>query len=188
PGSADARGRAGADVVVGPAEVSAMKRPLQSLIAATYLTLIELGRRSIAFAQGLPTPGASGPVVPAPDGGAMMAPAIILALALLGGLILLVAIVDIRRKRRAQAIAIEGQIADALVRGPGLAGGAITRVAHMPLSGRAAPTVEVRGEVEYPELREAAVRVVRQELLRHHPEGRVEDRIFVSPPLPAGRH
>jgi len=42
--------------------------------------------------------------------------------------------------------------------------------------------------VEYPELREAAVRIVRQELLRHHQEGRVEDRIFVSPPVPAARH
>jgi hypothetical protein len=46
--------------------------------------------------------------------------------------------------------------------------------------------VEIRGQVEYPDLREVAVRIVRQELLRHHPEGRVEDRIFVSPPVPAG--
>jgi hypothetical protein len=57
----------------------------------------------------------------------------------------------------------------------------------VPLTGRAGPTAEVRGEVEYPELRELAVRIVRQELLRHHPEGVVEDRIFVSPPVPAGR-
>jgi len=47
--------------------------------------------------------------------------------------------------------------------------------------------VEVRGEVEYPELRETAVRIVRQELLRHHPEGSVEDRIFVLPPIAAAR-
>jgi hypothetical protein len=94
---------------------------------------------------------------------------------------------DLRRKRRAQAVAIEGQIADALMREPRLTGAVITTLATVPLGG-GVPTVEVRGEVEYPELREAAVRIVRQELLRHHPEGRVEDRIFVSPPVPAGRH
>jgi hypothetical protein len=116
-----------------------------------------------------------------------MAPAIILAVALLGGLILAVAVVDLRRKRRAQAIAIEGQIADALMREPRLRGTVITTVAEVPLTGRAGPTVEVRGEVEYPELRETAVRIVRQELLRHHPEGSVEDRIFVLPPVPAAR-
>jgi hypothetical protein len=114
-----------------------------------------------------------------------MAPAIILAVALLGGLILAVAIMDLRRKRRAQAIAIEGQIADALMREPRLTGTVITATAHVPLTGRLGPTVEVRGEVEYPELRETVVRIVRQELLRNHPEGRVEDRIFVSPPVAA---
>jgi hypothetical protein len=126
--------------------------------------------------------------MPGADGGNLMAPAIILAVALLGGLILAVAIVDLRRKRRAQAIAIDGQIADALMREPRLRGTVITSVAHVPLAGRSGPTVEVRGEVEYPELREAAVRIVGQELLRHHPEGNVEDRIFVSPPVLAGRH
>ncbi|HEX2501780.1 MAG TPA: hypothetical protein VHO73_09995 [Methylomirabilota bacterium] len=118
----------------------------------------------------------------------MVVPAILLGVALLGALVLAVAIVDLRRKRRAQAIAIEGQIADALMREPSLARTMVTAVVHVPLAGRAGPTAEVRGEVEYPELREAAVRVVRQELLRHHPEARVEDRIFVAPPVPAGRH
>ena len=118
----------------------------------------------------------------------MMGPAIILGLALLGILILSVVLLDFQRKRRAQAIAIEGQIADALMREPRLTRAVITSVAHLPLTGRAAPTVEVRGEVEYPELREIAVRVVRQELLRYHPDGIVEDRIFVAPPVPAERH
>jgi hypothetical protein len=108
---------------------------------------------------------------------------IILAVALLGVLILAVAMNDLRRKRRAEAVAIEGQISDALMREPRLAGTVLTALAHVPLSTRPAPTVEIRGEVEYPELRETAVRIVRQELLRHHPEGRVEDRIFVSPPV-----
>jgi hypothetical protein len=116
-----------------------------------------------------------------------MAPAIILALALLGGLILAVAALDLRRKRRALGLAIEAQIADALMREPRLRTAAVATAVHVPLTGRAGPTVEVRGEVEYPELRETAVRIVRQELLRHHPEGSVEDRILVLPPIAATR-
>jgi hypothetical protein len=154
--------------------------PLAGLVAG-------LSRASRAFAQGIPAPGPGTGPYPSADGGGLVAPAIILGLALLGVLILSVAIMDLRRKRRAQAVAIEGQIADALMREPRLTGAVITTLATVPLGG-GAPTVEVRGEVEYPELREAAVRIVRQELLRHHSEGRVEDRIFVSPPVPAGRH
>jgi hypothetical protein len=150
-------------------------------VAAT----LAAGAWSDAVAQGLPTPG---PSSAPPDGGGMMAPAIILALALLAGLILAVAIVDMKRKRRAEAIAIESQIADALMREPRLARSPVTTVARVPLMGKSGITVEVRGEVEYPEIRETAVRVVRQELLRFHPDARVEDRIFVSPPIPAGRH
>ncbi len=100
-----------------------------------------------------------------------MAPMIIVTVALLGGLVLAVAMVDLRRKRRTQAIAIEGQIADALMREPRLRSTVVTTPVNVPLTGRAGPTVEVRGEVEYPELRELAVRIVRQELLRHHPDG-----------------
>jgi hypothetical protein len=122
-----------------------------------------------------------------PDAGDLTAPAIILGIAFLAALVIGVMFLDRQRKRRTQAIAIEGQIADALMREPRLGRAMITTVAHVPLTGRAAPVVEVRGEVEYPELREIAVRTVRQELLRYHPEGIVEDRIFVAPPVPAGR-
>jgi hypothetical protein len=109
-------------------------------------------------------------------------------LALFGALALIVAIADLRRKRRAEGIAIEGQISDALMREPRLTGSVLTPMAHVPMTTRAAPSVEIRGQVEYPDLREIAVRIVRQELIRYHPEGRVEDRIFVSPPVTAGRH
>jgi hypothetical protein len=112
---------------------------------------------------------------------------IVLGAALLGGLILAVATMDLRRKRRAEMVAIEGQISDALMREPRLMGATLTALAHVPMSGRSAPTVEIRGAVEYPELRETAVRIVRQELLRHHGNGRVEDRIFVAPPVPTTR-
>jgi hypothetical protein len=112
---------------------------------------------------------------------------LILIVALVVGVVLAVGVMDLRRKRQAQAVAIEGQISDALLGEPRLTGAVLTALAHVPLSARAAPMVEIRGEVEYPELAEVAVRIVRQELLRHHPEGRVENRIFVSQPVPTAR-
>jgi hypothetical protein len=112
---------------------------------------------------------------------------IVLGAVILGGLILAVALMDLRRKRRAEMVAVEGQISDALMREPRLIGATLTPLAHVPMSARSAPTVEIRGAVEYPELRDIAVRIVRQELLRHHPNGRVEDRIFVAPPVPTAR-
>lgn len=164
-----------------------MNRPLGSLVARVSLALAGASPWSDAFAQGLPTPGPGGTPFRAPDDGALIGPVIVAAAALLAVLVVAVAVMDLRRKRKAQAIAIEGQIADALMREPRLMGAVVTTMVHVPLTGRTGPTVEVRGEVEYPELRETAVRVVRQELLRHHPEGRIEDRIFVSPRIPADR-
>lgn len=164
-----------------------MNRRLRSLITLACLAVLGTWPRATVVAQGLPAPGPGGTAMPGSDGGNLMAPMIIVTVALVGALVLAVAIVDLRRKRRTQAIAIEGQIADALMREPRLRGTVVTTPVTVPLTGRGGPTVEVRGEVEYPELREVAVRIVRQELLRHHPEGVVEDRIFVSPPVPAGR-
>jgi hypothetical protein len=117
----------------------------------------------------------------------MILPVILLVALLVAALVLTVAIADLRRKRRAQGIAIEGQISDALMREPRLTGAVLTAVAQVPLAGGRPPAVEIRGQVEYPDLRDVAVRIARQELLRYHPDGQVEDRIFVSPPIPASR-
>jgi hypothetical protein len=164
-----------------------MSRRIRIVVSLASLVLVEAWLRSGASAQGLPTPGpGSAPTGPA-DGGNLIVPMIVLGVAILGGLILAVSIIDLRRKRRAEMVAIEGQISDALMREPRLTAATITPIAHVPMSARAAPTVEIRGAVEYPELREVAVRIARQELLRHHPEGRVEDRIFVAPPVTASQ-
>jgi len=164
-----------------------MTRRFQGLASLACLALVGMSPVPDASAQGLPTPGPGGAPLPAADGGSLIVPMIVLALALLGALILAVALMDLRRKRQAEAIAMEGQISDALMREPRLVGAALTALAHVPLTARSAPTVEIRGEVEYPELREIAVRIVRQELLRHHAEGSVEDRIVVLPPIPTVR-
>ena len=164
-----------------------MNRRFEIRAWLTGLALVGAASVRDALAQGLPTPGPGGSPPPAAESGSLVVPMVLLFVALVGGLVLAVALADLRRKRRMQAIAIEGQISDALMREPRLAGSVLTAVAQVPLAARGVPTVEIRGQVEYPDLREIAVRIVRQELLRHHPEGRVEDRIFVSPPITAGR-
>ena len=101
----------GADRAGGrPAEVGKCIESVGFLAALTSSG----GRGSVvacrsAFAQGLPAPGPGGPPVPGEGGRDLVVPGIILGVALLGALILAVAIMDLRRKRRAQAIAIEGR-------------------------------------------------------------------------------
>jgi hypothetical protein len=162
-----------------------MKQGFVTVVAS----LVSLGVSSLsdALAQGLPTPGPGGTYAAGDGGGTMVGPTIAMVVILVAAIVVAVTVADLRRKRRAQAIAIEGQVSDALMREPRLTGSMLVAVAQVPLAGRRPPTVEIRGQVEYPELREIAVRLVRQEVLRHHPDGRVEDRIFVSPPVPAGR-
>lgn len=122
------------------------------------------------------------PPAPAAEGTGLAVP-IVLAIVFIGLLVVGVRMMDSRRRRRDEASAIEASLSDALMREPRLAGTVLTTSVHLPLSHRAAPLVEVRGEVAYPELREVAVRAVRQELLRFHQDAQVEDRIFVAPPI-----
>jgi hypothetical protein len=180
-----ARGACAAERRAVP-EVQEMKQGF--VTRAVLASLVSLGVSSLsdALAQGLPTPGPGGTYA-AGDGGTMVGPTIAMVVILVAAIVVAVTVADLRRKRRSQAIAIEGQVSDALMREPRLTGSMLVAVAQVPLAGRRPPTVEIRGQVEYPELREIAVRLVRQEVLRHHPDGRVEDRIFVSPPVPAGR-
>ncbi|MGH7673514.1 MAG: hypothetical protein ACREMC_11510 [Gemmatimonadales bacterium] len=72
---------------------------------------------------------------------------------------------------------------DALEQDPRLAGLPLTVTAHVPYWRRSLATTEVRGEVPTPELRDAAIQLVRREMLRHHVSARIEDWIMVLPPV-----
>jgi hypothetical protein len=136
--------------------------------------LVNGAAASAAWAQGAvpaPAPEDTGWVVP-----------VVLAALFIGLLIAAVWVMDLRRRRRDEAAAIEASLSDALLREPRLAGTVITAHARLPMGG-GPPVVEVRGEVSYPEYRDVAIRAVRQELLRYHQDARVEDRIFVAPPI-----
>ena len=105
----------------GRREVDEMNRRFE--IRAWLMGLALGGAASVrdALAQGLPTPGPGGSPPPAAESGSLVVPMVLLFVALVGGLVLAVALADLRRKRRMQAIAIEGQISDALMREPRLA-------------------------------------------------------------------
>lgn len=138
-----------------------MKRPLQSVVAQVPVLLLGAWPPRSAQGQGFLAPGPAGPALIPPDGGSLIAPAIVLGLALVAALALGAVCLDLQRRRRALAIEIEAWISDALMREPRLARAMIEIVAHGPQVGRLGRVVEMRGEVEHPDLREIAVRIAR---------------------------
>ena len=102
---------------------------------------------------------------------------------LIVGLIVIVAIavkfIDARRKREAEAVHLQAQVSDALLRERSLSGLAITPTAHVPLwSGPV--TLEVTGQAPTDETREAALAVVDQEAHRIRPDVQLIDRVTVD--------
>jgi hypothetical protein len=129
-----------------------------------------------------PTPPVTSPTAPpaaAGDGSSLA-----LTFGLLLGLVVLVAIagkiLDLRRKREEEAVHLQAQVSDALLREAALAGLAVTPVAHVPWRGSPA-TLVVSGHVPTPELREAALRIARQEAARIRPDVVIEDRLAIVP-------
>jgi hypothetical protein len=132
----------------------------------------------IAWAQ-TPTP----PAAPATSGGTAaqgggMAAAgflVIIGLLILVGIA--VKLYDRKRKRDAEAVHLQAQVSDALMRDAGLAGLLLTPTAHLR-GGEA--IVEISGEVPDETAREATLRIAREEAARIRPDVRIEDHIRVS--------
>jgi hypothetical protein len=123
-----------------------------------------------------PPPSAS---VPADNSG------IVTALALMGALLLLVGIGvklwDYRRKREAQAVHLQSQVSDALLRDQDFFGLAITPTVHAGMRRGSPMKIEVTGQAPSPTIRDAALRIVRDEATRMGCEVEIEDHIEVRP-------
>ena len=145
---------------------------LQSFLATLYVLL----SATQAWAQTAPTssPGSDG-------GGSAIAMVVIIvaALAIVG---LGVKLYDLRRKRESEAVQLQAQISDALMREQLLSGVPIMATAHAPLWRRSPATIEVAGQVPSPLARETALRIVRTEAGRIRSDFQIEDRIAVVPP------
>jgi hypothetical protein len=146
---------------------------LQSLIAALSLLVLSAVQ---AWAQtaATPSPGSGGEASP-----------IAMVLAILAVLVILgagVKLYDLRRKRESEAVQLQAQISDALLREQLLFGLPIMATARASLWRRSPPTIEVAGPVPTPQAREMVLRIVRTEAGRIRSDFQIEDRLAVVPP------
>jgi hypothetical protein len=87
---------------------------------------------------------------------------------------------DRKRKRDAEAVHLQAQVSDALMRDPRLAGLVLTPTARVPAWGRGAAVVDISGEVTDQATRDAVLRVARDEAARLRPDVQVEDHLTVG--------
>ena len=106
---------------------------------------------------------------------ALVAVVIVMLLVIVVG----VKLYDAKRKREGDALTVQARISDALLRD--FVTLPITAVASGSAWRRSPLVLTIRGSVPTPELREAVMRLVGQELSRHQPGVRAEDRLVVDP-------
>lgn len=92
-----------------------------------------------------------------------------------------VKLVDLKRKRESEAVHLQAQVSDALLREASLFGLPITPNAHVPFWRGTPATLEVAGQVPTPDLHAAVMRVVEEEASRIRPDVRIVDRLGVVP-------
>jgi hypothetical protein len=109
--------------------------------------------------------------------------AIVLIAALLVLIIAAVKIFDLRRRRESEAVQLQAQISEALLREPGLFGLPVTATARVPLWTGTPAAIELSGQVPAPEQREAVLKIAREEAARIRPDYTIEDRLAVVPTM-----
>jgi hypothetical protein len=149
---------------------------LQSVVATLSLLVLSAVR---AWAQTAPT---SSTGRPAGSGGG--ASPVAMVLVIVSALVFIgvgVKLYDLRRRRESEAVHLQAQISDALMREQLLFGVPIIATARASLWRRSPATIEVAGQVPSPQARETALRIVRAEAERIRSDFQIEDRIAVVP-------
>jgi len=116
---------------------------------------------------------------PSASGGSVAILAAVLVILLAIGVA--VKLVDRKRKREDEAVSLQSQISDALLLDRSLVGLPITAFAVGSFWRRSPFVLAITGTVPTPELRDAVMRLVVQELSRRQPGARAEDRLVVDP-------
>ncbi len=111
--------------------------------------------------------------------------AVLLIAALIVVLVGAVKLYDLHRKRQADAVHLQAQVSDALLRDARLFGLPITATADVSMMGRTPPTVTISGQVPNEELRRAALRIAEEEAARIQAGVVIEDRMLVVPTMAA---
>lgn len=134
-----------------------------------------------AGAQTPPVPSAPSPAtVPAEGTSGGLVALIVIVVAFLVVIALVAKLLDAKRKRENEAVLLQAQISDALLREAQLAALAVVPTARVSFwSGP--PTVELTGRAPTEEIRRAVLALARSEASRVRPDAEIEDRITVVP-------
>ena len=87
---------------------------------------------------------------------------------------------DLKQKRESEAVQLQAQLSDALLREPSLAGLPLTPTVHVPMWRGTPATIELMGRVPTPELKDTVLRIVRDEAARIRSDVQIEDRLYPS--------
>jgi hypothetical protein len=152
---------------------------LVGLVLAVPLSIVALTNPVIAGASTASPPAVQGPGPTSAPAAAGDTATTMMVVAVVAGLLIIVGIgvkmFDLRRKRQAEAVQLQAQLSDALLREGDLS---ITPTARIPLWAGGPVTVEVSGPVPTsPARREAALQLVEREAARIRPDVRVIDRL-----------
>ena len=135
----------------------------------------------IAWAQTPTTAPATGvaPVAGATSSGGSAALGFLVILGLLVLVGISVKLYDRKRKRDAEAVHLQAQVSDALMRDARLGGLVLTPTAHVATWGSGPATIEISGEVPDSSIRDLVLRIAREEAARLRSDVQIIDRLTV---------
>ena len=137
---------------------------------------------SHAWAQTTPNP-VMPPATPQPaaEGGGAAIAAVGVVVGLLVVIGVVVKLFDLKQKRESEAVHLQAQVSDALLREPSLAGLPLTPTVHVPTWTGTPATIEIMGRVSTPEVKDTVLRIVRDEAARIRSDVQIDDRLSVVP-------
>ncbi len=135
-----------------------------------------------ARAQTAAVPQATTPA-PSPDNAWLLI--MLLGIAVVGLVAVLAKAIDLKHKREDEAVQLQAQISDALLRDRTLASLLVTATVHIPLWRRSPATVEMHGRVPTGEFRQAVLHVADQEAARRLAAYEIQDRLSIVPSVSA---
>ena len=121
----------------------------------------------------------------APDGGAAVVYAIVGVSVLVGIVIVVARLQDVRNKRETEALALQSRLSDALLADAAFQGMTVTPTVHVPLHRSAPIRIEVSGEVPDEALRAMVLRRIQWEAAQARRDFEIEDRMTVLAPTRA---
>ena len=155
---------------------------LRNGMSPTVLAAVTAWVSDRAWAQNASSTRAAPPATTSTgDGSGIAIAAVVVVAGLLVAIGLAVKLFDLKRKRESEAVQLQAQLSDALLREPSLAGLPLTPTVHVPMWRGTQTTIEVTGQVPRPELKDIALRLVRDEATRIRSDIEIIDRLSIVP-------